>query len=275
MEFARLFTISAFEGLRLLRVMMAEMPHLEVAACRPALVARSPQASAYDLDASEFLHPMVAPEADHDSVLFYRECVVAVMFEEMPAWAKLMTLGRGRFIKSLRKPEYRDIISVFREARLLDEPPSDADILWWDMLQQRVRQDFSEEANARSRESEKLTLAYEREQLSNLGIGMEPVWTAIEDNTAGYDITSYRYHGPTVRNLLIEVKSTIASPLRFVVSHGEWDKADAVGEAYLFYIWDMTKNPPALHIRTVDDVRPHIPLDGAKGRWKDCFIPVT
>lgn len=142
------------------------------------------------------------------------------------------------------------------------------------MLQKRVRQDFSEEANGRSRESEKLTLAYEREKLASLRIDMEPVWTAIEDNTAGYDVTSYRYHGPTVRNLLIEVKSTIASPLRFVVSHGEWDKADAAGDAYLFYIWDMSKNPPALHIRTVEDVRPHIPQDGAKGRWKDCFIPL-
>lgn len=254
---------------------MAELPHLDVAACRPALIARSPQAIAYDLEAAEFLHAIVDAQADHDSVLFYRECVVAVMFGEMPAWAKLMTLGRGRFIKSLKRPEYRDIISVFREARLLDNPPSDADILWWDLLQQRVRQDFSAEANARSRESEKLTLEYERVKLASLGIEMEPLWTAIEDNTAGYDVTSYRFHGPTLRNLLIEVKSTIASPLRFVVSHGEWDKADVVGDAYLFYVWDMTKSPPILHIRTVEQVRPHIPQDGANGRWKDCFIPVS
>lgn len=275
MDFTRLFTISAFEGLRLLRVMMTEMPHLDVAMCRPALVAHSPQASAYDLDAAEFLHSKVSSQADHDSVLFYRECVVAVMFSEMPAWAKLMTLGRGRFIKSLRRPEYRDIISVFREARLLDEPPSDADILWWDMLQQRVRLDFSAEANARSRESERLTLAYEREKLATLGIEMEPLWTAIEDNTAGYDVTSYRHHGPTVRNLLIEVKSTIASPLRFIVSRGEWEKADSVGDAYLFYVWDMGKATPILHIRTVEQVRPHIPQDSASGRWKDCIIPVS
>lgn len=255
--------------------MMAEMPHLEVAACRPVLMARSPQAIAYDLEAAEFLHSMVASEADHESVLFYRECAVAVMFGEMPAWAKLMTLGRGRFIKSLKRPEYRDIISVFREARLLDEPPTDADILWWDLLQRRVRQDFNAEANARSRESEKLTLEYERSELAKLGISLEPIWTAIEDNTAGYDVTSYRPHGPTLRNLLIEVKSTIASPLRFVLSHGEWEKADSVGDAYLFHVWDMSKTPPTLHIRTVEQIRKHIPRDSAKGRWKDSFIPVS
>jgi len=274
LDFDRLFTISAFEGLRLLRVIVSEMPHLDIAACRPALIARSPQAIAYDLEAAEYLHPMVSPEADHDSVLFYRECVVAVMFGEIPAWAKLMTLGRGRFIKGLKRPEYRDIISVFREAHLLDDPPSDADILWWDLLQHRIRQDFNAAANARSRQSEKLTLEYERDKLSILGIELEPVWMAIEDNTVGYDVISYRPHGPTVRNLLIEVKSTIASPLRFIVSRGEWDKADAVGNAYLFYVWDMAKTQPVLHIRTVEQVRPHIPQDGEGGRWKDCYIPV-
>ncbi|BDV36590.1 protein NO VEIN domain-containing protein [Methylocystis iwaonis] len=51
-----------------------------------------------------------------------------------------------------------------------------------------------------------------------LGINMPPVWMAVEDNTAGYDIQSFDMgaEGPVVR--LIEVKSTIASPLSFFLS---------------------------------------------------------
>lgn len=45
---------------------------------------------------------------------------------------------------------------------------------------------------------------------------------------------------------MIEVKSTIASPLRFIVSRNEWEQADKFGPAYLFHVWDMQKNPPVL-----------------------------
>ncbi|MEJ0009499.1 MAG: DUF3883 domain-containing protein [Alphaproteobacteria bacterium] len=274
MEFDRLFTISAFEGLRIMRGVIATVPEVTVAECPAALLAHSPQADAYDLEAAVELHALVAPDAPHDNVLFYRECILAVLLLKMPAFAKLMTLGRGRFIKRIKGDDYRDIRSVFREAKLLEDTPSGGDISWWDTVQGRVRLNFDQERLVRARYAESLSLGYEQNELLKLGIAHAPVWMAIEDNTAGYDVLSYRSTAVGERNLLIEVKSTIASPLRFIITRNEWNNADQVGNAYLFHVWDMDKDPPILHIRTVEQIRPHIPADKEKGKWKTAEIPI-
>ena len=274
MDFDRLFTISAFEGLRLMRGVVASVPGVTLADCPAAVVAHSPQAIAYDLDAALELHSFVAPGAPHDDVYFYRECILAVLLLKMPTFAKLMTLGRGRFIKRIKGDEYRDIRSVFREAHLLVEPPTADDITWWDNVQGRVRLNFDQERLARARQAEGLTMQHETNELKNHGISRIPVWMAIEDNTAGYDVLSYRPTAMGERNLLIEVKSTIASPLRFIITRNEWNNADQVGEYYIFHVWDMDKSPPVLHIRTVDQIRPHIPADNEKGKWKTAEIPI-
>jgi hypothetical protein len=65
------------------------------------------------------------------------------------------------------------------------------------------------------------------------------------------------------------------SPLRFFISRGEWNKAEKAGSAYLFHVWDMTKNPEALYMRTVAEVAPHIPSDNEKGAWNVAQIPIV
>lgn len=274
MDFDRLFTISAFEGLRLMRGVVATVPGVTIDACPAALIAHSPQAKAYDLDAAKELHPLVAVDAPHETVMFYRECILAVLLLKMPAFAKLMTLGRGRFIKRIRGNDYRDIRSVFREAKLLEDPPTGGDISWWDTVQGRVRLNFDQERLVRARYAESLSLEAEQAELAKLGITKAPVWMAIDDNTVGYDVLSYRPTPAGESNLLIEVKSTIASPLRFIITRNEWNNADQVGEAYIFHIWDMDKEPPILHTRTVEQIRPHIPVDNEKGKWKTAEIPI-
>lgn len=274
MEFERLFAISAFEALRLIRGYLEEFPSTSLAECAKGVVARSPQAAALDIEAALYIHTFVHPNAPYENVLFYRHCVMSVMLHEMPTWAKLMTLGRGRFIKRLKSEEYRDIRSVFREARLLDEPPVSADIVWWDSMLGRVRLNTDEERLIRARKAEELSLNHEKAELKKLGIATPPIWMAIEDNTVGYDVLSYRPSEDGQKNLLIEVKSTIASPLRFIISRNEWENADEVGDSYVFHVWDMAKAQPALFIRTVEQIRPHIPQDNSQGKWKNAEIPI-
>lgn len=257
-----------------MRGAIATVPEVTVDTCPEALIAHSPQSKDYDLDAAMELHALVAADAPHENVLFYRECILAVLLLKMPAFAKLMTLGRGRFIKRIKGDDYRDIRSVFREAKLLEDPPTGADISWWDIVQGRVRLNFDQERLTRARYAESLTLESEQAELAKLGIERDPVWMAIDDNTVGYDVLSYRPSPTGDRNLLIEVKSTIASPLRFIITRNEWDNADQVGEFYIFHVWDMDKEKPILHVRTVDQIRPHIPADNEKGKWKSAEIPV-
>jgi len=67
---------------------------------------------------------------------------------------------------------------------------------------------------------------------------------------------------------MIEVKSSVASPLRFIVTRNEWDQAAKFGPAYLFHVWDMARSPAVLYERTSAQVAAHIPSDNDKGKWK-------
>jgi hypothetical protein len=127
----------------------------------------------------------------------------------------------------------------------------------------------------RARLAEQLTLSRERELLRKSGIDRPPRWMAIEDNTVGYDVLSYTNGQFGLLNKLIEVKSTIASPLRFHVSRNEWEQAKQFGEAFVFHVWDLQSDPPILHERTVLQVLMHIPTDNEKGRWSNVLIPVN
>ena len=99
-----------------------------------------------------------------------------------------------------------------------------------------------------------LTLERERSRLKDFGILREPEWSGLDDNFAGYDVLFYE-HGPTgVVNRLIEVKSTIVSPLRFYITRQECRKAKNTGGRYIFHTWAMSKEPPVLHTRSVAEV---------------------
>jgi hypothetical protein len=265
----------AFEGLRILRVYADQRPGDAVADLVALIHRVEADAASFDLEAAVVLHEIVARDAPYQGVGFYRKCLGSVLLVELPEWAKLVTLGRGRFIKRLKAVEFRDVRSLFRQAHLLDEPPEDDDISWWDELQSHVRSQQSVKTMKRARIAEKLTLSREQELLRKAGIDKPPRWMAIEDNTVGYDVLSYKKGEYGLLNKLIEVKSTIASPLRFYVSRNEWEQAQEYGEAFVFHVWDLQPDPPILHERTVKQVRPHIPLDNEKGEWKNVLIPVN
>lgn len=274
LPFDRLFSMPAFEGLRILRNHMLRRPEIPICRLIEIVGNTEPNIASYDLDAAISLHDLVPIDTPETGVLFYRVCLKAVLVKELPTWAKLMTLGRGRFIKRLSSEEYRDVRSLFRQARLLDEPPTDGDVEWWDSVQAHVRRQGDEAAMRRARASEQLSIEYERSRLKKLGIEHEPKWMAIEDNTAGYDVLSYNpgMFGPL--NKLIEVKSTMASPLRFFLTRNEWEQAIKFDKAYVFHVWDMQKQPAVLYEKTVEQIAPHIPKDNQKGQWKTVLIPI-
>jgi len=264
----------AFEGLRIFRAHVQRRPEEKVSRLVEILRNTEPNAASYDLDAAIMLHDIVPKDAPHTGVMFYRVCLRAVLIRELPEWAKLMTLGRGRFIKRLYSHEYRDVRSLFRQALLLEDPPSAGDIEWWDDIQAQVRRQKDAEKMQQARAAEQLSIDYESKRLVSLGLPLKPVWMAIEDNTVGYDVLSYNpgEFGPL--NKLIEVKSTIASPLRFFLTRNEWEQGEKFGKAYVFHVWDIRKHPPVLYEKTVAQIAPHVPQDNEKGQWKTALIPI-
>lgn len=267
-DFSRVFSMSAFEGLRILRLRQPAYPGVQLADLA-ALVRRiDPDAASHDFDAAFQLHPIVAPAVAAEVPDFYQHCIEAAIPSFRPLWGRIITLGRSVFVQKLS----RDEIQCFRSAGLLEDPPPRGIIAWWDRVAAIARLRSDQEKMVRAREAEEMSLAHEAKRMAQLGINRPPVWMSIEDNTAGYDIKSFDLgtEGPVAR--LVEVKSTIASPLRFWLSRNEWETAKKFGSAYYFHIWDM--QGPQLHERTVTDILPHIPTDNERGKWANVLIPV-
>lgn len=270
-EFHDIFSLAAFEGLRVLRKYISDHPSKTLEEIRILILKTEADASSLDIISAIKLVDVVDETASLEGILFYQHCIEHVILTVQPTWAKLMTLGRRRFVKKLN----RDEASIFREAGLLGEPPDDETINWWDRITGKIRHEQDKKKLEQGRAAEKLTIEYELSALKAQGIQESPKWIAIEDNTAGYDVLSYSKNEFGLINKMIEVKSSIASPLRFYLSRNEWDHAVIYGSSYLFYIWDMRANPPNLFIKTIDEILPHIPADNEKGKWKNVEIPIN
>ncbi len=265
----RLFTTSSFEGLRLIRRILLESPNASIEEIVTAIKLTEADALSLDLEASCELHAIVVP-CELDGHGFYRHCIRGVVLARFPVWVKTMKRGRQVFAAKLEEDDH----SIFENAGLLDSPPSPDVVEWWDTIGHEVKLETDLEKMTQARTAEKLSWDAEKARLLVLGIKIDPVWVGLDDNTAGYDILSYEPGYPENTNKLIEVKSTVTSPLQFYVTRNEWEQAIKSKDAYFFHIWDMRKSPPMLHVRTVSQVEPHIPTDNEKGKWSNATIPV-
>jgi hypothetical protein len=265
----RLFAMPAFEGLREIRRKLLESPQATLEEIVGSIKATEADALSLDLEASSELHTIVEA-CDLDGHGFYRQCIRAVVLSRFPIWVKTMKFGRQVFAAKLDSDDY----AIFENAGLLASPPGADVVEWWDVIGHEVKLETDLEKMAQARAAEKMSWDFERRRLRGIGIETDPVWVGLDDNRAGYDILSYEPGVPEKTNRLIEVKSTVASPLRFYVTRNEWNQALKSKEAYYFHVWDMQKIPPTLHIRTVADVEPHIPTDNESGKWSNAEIPV-
>ena len=266
----RVFSLSTFEGMRLFRKYQRTQPSLDVSTLIDLIEKVEADGPSLDLEAGAYLSTLVDADCPMDGIHYYQECIKAVLIKHQPLWSQAMRTGRKRFVGTL-DPDDRDI---FRAAGLMLDPPSEEVVLWWDNVVGHSRLQTDIEKMAQAREAERLTIESERAELQNLGIDKEPEWKGLDDNFAGYDVLSYRPGKHGLINLLIEVKSTMASPLRFFVTENEWKRAEQSPNAYIFHVWDMNQSPPILYLRTAQQIAPHIPSNNKKGQWKSALIPL-
>jgi len=264
--FGRMFSPSAVEGLRTLRAFRARFPGLPKSDLVRLVCSQVPDR--YDYDAAEALDVIVDGEADVSiSETFYRVCIEQLLVRN-PTWARLAGLGRKKFVFKLEVDQRK----CFEFAGALRDPPDEVIINWWDDLVGGLRQAVDREKVRRARVAERLSFDHEVRRLHRLNLQRSPEWVAFEDNTVGYDIRSYDPGEIEPIARLIEVKSTIASPLRFFLSRGEWKAALKYGDRYVFHIWDL--RGPRLHELTVGDMVRKVPSDNGTGRWTTAEIPL-
>ena len=267
----RVFSFACFEGVRLLRKYRADFPDLPNLDLMRVIHSAVADAHALDLEASIELSAFIASDCPLEGHSFYQGCIEAVMHQYRPNWLSLMRRGRTRFIKQLPL----DAQDIFEAAGLLATPPTENIVGWWDAMSGHARLTSDHSKVKQGRAAEMLTLDHERRELQEKGIHLEPEWPGLDDNFAGYDVGSYDRRYSRITNRMIEVKSTIASPMRFFVTRNEWRTAESARDAYIFHIWNMRSDPPQLHTRTVDDILPHIPSDNGKGQWETAIVPLA
>jgi len=266
----RLFSLSCFEGLRLIRHYAALHTSAPIERLLAIIESTEADAKSLDLEAAVHLNASVTDDCALDGSEFYQACIKGVVITHQPIWSKSMRQGRIRFISSLNSDD-RD---VFSAAGLLDNPPEISVVQWWDDVVGHARLAVDQEKMVQARTAEKMTIESEKTRLAKIGIDKIPEWIGLDDNFAGYDVLSFDIEGTSEVNIMIEVKSTINSPLRFYLSRNEWNTAEKIGNAYKFHVWDMSAKPPILYERSVEEVRPHIPSDNEKGKWSNVAIPV-
>lgn len=266
----RVFSLPCFEGLRLFRKYRTSHPDLPLTDLLALIESVEADAHSLDMEASVYLSGLVEKDCPLDGHLFYQTCIKGVLIKHQPIWAKLMRQGRKRFVKRLDRNDQ----DVFAAAGLMESPTPLHVVTWWDSVSGYARLLTDHEKMEQGRAAEILSLEHERKRLKDIGINREPEWPGFDDNFAGYDVLSYDNSKGGIANRLIEVKSTTISPMRFIVTRNEWNKAVQAADAYIFHIWDMNHAPPVLHTRTVAEVAPHIPTDSGKGSWKNAEVPV-
>lgn len=267
----RVFALSAFEGVRLIRMYDAKHPGSSIEQLLSLINKVEADAPSLDMEASVYLHGVIEVGCPLEGDQFYQACISAVVKSHQPKWCKAMGQGRLRFLDSLDTDDERD---VFGAAGLKLKPTPLGVVLWWTALSTIGRAIGDAEKNAQAKIAEQLTIDHEIARLEKLGIDRVPDWPGLDDNFAGYDVLSYDPPPSTPTSRMIEVKSTTATPLQFILSRGEWEAALKFGEAYHFHVWDMSKKPAMLHERTAAQIAPQIPTDNAKGKWKQVFIKV-
>ena len=267
-EFSRTFSMSAFEGARQVRIRRNASPTRTIAEIVELIRAVEAEGPSYDFEAAIHLDGVLASISSLDDANgFYRDCIEVCIRQHRPMWARTIIYGR-KLVQKLSADEQQCFIA----SGLMDDPPSEDTVAWWDKtaaIARLVGDGFKME---QGRAAEKMTLEHEIKRLATLGINATPRWVSVDDNKLGYDILSFDKGPAQPVARVIEVKSTIASPPRYYVTRNEWDVCKKMGDAYLFHIWDMKTGN--LFERKRVDVEPHIPEDKNNGKWSVAEIRI-
>lgn len=182
---------------------------------------------------------------------------------EQPSWSSLFPKGRLETVNFINQ----DILQCLNEAGLLDSPPTDEIVSWWDEMAGHVRGVRSSSLTEIGRKGEKLSLLYEQRRT-----GQVPRWQAVESNLSGFDVLSIVSNKDSAQ-LQIEVKATErdVNVAEFYITQNEWDTAK-LSRNYIFHLWIIASKPKLASVSR-EEMEKHIPHDMGQGIWQSVKIP--
>ena len=204
-------------------------------------------------------------DASLDDMNAFRNTIFNLIELARPAWRRTVLFGRAAVFKLLDA----DTLQSIQVASLADAIPDLDCAKWWTNLEARIRVSEAESLTSDWRDAEFRTLLNERKKLS--GTDLVPIWTSLDDNTAGFDISSWELpvNGLPALPKYIEVKYSSSIP-RFFISRNEWGFAVRHPKAWELQFWLGERSEPIL--REVTWLEQHIALNRGNGRWESMLI---
>jgi hypothetical protein len=256
--------MSAFEAAHSLRGFRLKHWELSDAALIETARAVNVNFFPHDYAAGIVLERLIPQDCDGALETFFTLAIDAVIATQEPFWLRLAPSGRISVHAALDDNGRQ----CFRSAGLMGT--SERAVAWWDRLATSVRMEQNASLLAQGRVGERLSFERETRLLVGEGVDLEPQWVALDDNSLGYDILSYRRNGDHLVNRLIEAKTTFSRPPRLILTRNEWHSAHQFGSAFEFHVWLLPEEE--LIVRSVADILPHIPTNSGDGQWLDAEI---
>ena len=211
------------------------------------------------------MHSWQVFSADSNVKAAFRVTLKHLIEATRPFWIRLLPGGRGKVIDTL-DADTRQCIHI---ADLLGF--DDASVAWWDAVTILGREWDIQERLQIGREAERRSMARERLLLKETN--MHPIWVAVDDNAAGYDIKSWCPELPHTGDPIeryIEVKGTSLFGTVHITRR-EWEFAEMHPHHWELQVWLKVRGTPT--ILKVSDLRQHIALNQGSGRWSEIEIP--
>jgi Protein NO VEIN, C-terminal len=261
----RCMTVAAFSAFVRIREHLAKNTSLDAASAVASLRQINADSTGLDYVGGIAIHGLLDDQVQWiDPHSGLRLVIGELVKISQPWWLRLVPYGRDKVRSALDV----DQAQCFREAGLFDPVPTPEVIAWWDEVAATMRGAINAERMIRAREAERLSLEHERDRLKRLGIGHEPEWVSLEDNTLGYDIRSYDLNGGEVVTRLVEAKSTTSDSI--FITRNEWQNAAGAETQYVFQVWKLPERAFAEY--SVSAIRPCIPIDQGFGRWQKVLV---
>ncbi len=193
-----------------------------------------------------------------------RQILKQIILSQRPSWIYAITFGRNEILNNL--DDMPNIKQCFKSAHLFDENPSFEIIEWWDEISALIRSEKDITKIQNGRKGERLSLEYEIRNLKKLQINKKPQWSALEDNSLGYDIKSFTESsfGPNIK--LIEVKSCSSNNIIIFLTRNEWNTAKKYISNYFFHIWHLPSETLICEL-SVNEMEPYILQNKNNAEW--------